>query len=407
MADALYIAELIARQLRGEASGSDLLELATWRDASSANKSFLKEKVQEDRLIEALKDGYKVDKDATWRKFEKLKEGSVQYNTPVPVIRRYRPLSAAAIIIALVGIGLYLWYSSKQEEVTAFARPVLSSTTVTPDGGRLVLADGTLIGIDPAKQGLVTTQGIVKTSIDDHGQLVYQTDPGLYADVTHLLFDEPSVSVPELAYNELKVPYGSKYDLVLGGIHVTVNAGSTLRFPVTFTGQDRAVELIGQAFFDVHADPQHPFIVRTGKRTIEALGTEFAVRSFPDEPSQTVVLKTGRVKVRSGKTNAELTPGQMARVNKDEDITVLDVNLQNALSWKDGYFNFDDLDLRAAVCQLAQWHGMKVRIEKGVRAKSLGVGNISHGIPLPELLKNLELPDLHFEIHDDTVIVKR
>jgi ferric-dicitrate binding protein FerR (iron transport regulator) len=144
-----------------------------------------------------------------------------------------------------------------------------------------------------------------------------------------------------------------------------------------------------------------------GGQQIEVLGTAFAVRNYPGETLQTVTLQKGKVKVHSGKQIVELHPGQEAQVRDNDVVKVIPVNLDNALSWKEGYFNFDDLDLRAAVCQLAQWHGMKVRIEKDVKTKSLGIGNIAQGIPLRKLLKLLELPDLHFEIQDSTIIVRR
>jgi ferric-dicitrate binding protein FerR (iron transport regulator) len=213
---------------------------------------------------------------------------------------------------------------------------------------------------------------------------------------------------PAISYNVLHVPYGSKYELTLpDGVHVILNAGSTLRYPITGAGHQRNVELTGQAYFSVPHDPQHPFIVGTGGKEIEVLGTEFSVRNYPGEQLQTVILQKGKVKVHSGKQIVELHPGQEAQVRDNDAVKVINVNLDKALSWKEGYFNFDDLDLRAAVCQLAQWHGMKVRIEKDVKAKSLGIGNIAQGIPLPKLLKLLELPDLHFEIRDSTIIVRK
>jgi len=168
------------------------------------------------------------------------------------------------------------------------------------------------------------------------------------------------------------------------------------------------VELSGEAFFDVHPDPQHPFNVLTGDKKIAVLGTQFAVRNYAGEPLQTIILQQGKVRVYSDQHTVTLNPGQEAQVSSDDrSIKVVNVNIQKALSWKDGYFNFDDLDLRAAICQLAQWHGLKVRIEKDVRIKSLGSGNIAHSISLPRLLKLLELPELHFDIQDSTIIVKR
>jgi len=253
-------------------------------------------------------------------------------------------------------------------------------------------------------QGWVAIQGTTVTVMDDSNRINYTTD---VLNMPGFLFRSTlsSLAVP---YNVLHVPYGAKYEMTLpDGVQVILNAGSTLRYPITSAGGRRMVELTGQAFFNVPHDPQHPFMVETDGKQIEVLGTQFAVRSYPGEGMQTVILQNGKVKVHSGKQIVELHPGQAAQVRDNDAVKVVNVNLDNALSWKDGYFNFDDLDLRAAVCQLAQWHGMKVRIEKDVKIRSLGIGNIAQGIPLKKLLKLLELPDLHFEILDSTIIVRR
>src|SRR5882724_9000543 len=141
MADEMHIAELIARQLRQEATADDQQELKFWRDASPANRVFLDEKVQEDVIIEALQAGYRVNRDATWKKFEVLRDNYLQsQEQPAPVIRPYRRFAAAAVFIVLAGIGVYLWQrAQKQEEMNT--GPVLSVTKVSPSGGRLVLGD--------------------------------------------------------------------------------------------------------------------------------------------------------------------------------------------------------------------------------------------------------------------------
>jgi transmembrane sensor len=389
MADkALHIAELIASHLLQEGTPSGRQELEAWRKASPANQTFLDEKVREDVLTEAWQAGYHIDKEDTWRKYEILKDQYLQSQHRAPVIRLYRRIAAAAVLIILTGIGINIWRNHFQQ-------------------AEMTIATAAPVGLDPIIQRRLDLQGATVAAMDAGGRLVFTTDLLNYIGISDLLF-RSAASSPKIAYNAVVVPYGSKYEVVLpDNTHVTVNAGSTLRFPVTFAGNERAVELTGEAFFDVQKGETHPFVVRTGQRSIEVLGTRFAVRNYSNEPLQTVILQTGKLKVHNGQLAALLQPGQEAQISDNHGIKVVQVNLDNALSWKDGYFNFDDLDLRAAVCQLAQWHGMKVRIEKDVKTRSLGVGNIAQGIALPKLLKLLELPDLHFEIHDSTIIVKR
>jgi len=398
-----HIAELIARQLRRDITAPEQQELETWRDAYPSHRAFLENEVREEVLVGALRASRQVNKDATWRKFEILRDQHLLSQQRAPMIRRYRQI-AAAVLIALAGIGLYLWRNASKEAITETAGPALAAVPQSAGRGTLVLENGASVGIDPAVQGRVAIQGTTITVMDDSNRINYTTD---VLNMPGLLFRSTlsSLAVP---YNVLHVPYGAKYEMTLpDGVQVILNAGSTLRYPITSAGGRRMVELTGQAFFNVPHDPQHPFIVGTEGKQIEVLGTQFAVRSYPGEGMQTVILQNGKVKVHSGKQIVELHPGQAAQVRDNDAVKVVNVNLDNALSWKDGYFNFDDLDLRAAVCQLAQWHGMKVRIEKDVKIRSLGIGNIAQGIPLKKLLKLLELPDLHFEILDSTIVVRR
>jgi ferric-dicitrate binding protein FerR (iron transport regulator) len=403
MANESHIANLIARQLRRDITATEEQELGSWRDAYPSHRTFMENEAREEVLIGTLREGRQVSKDAAWRKFEILRDQYLLSQQRAPIIRRYRQM-AAAVLIALAGIGLYLWRSSSKEAITETPSPLLAGLPVSAGKASLSLEDGTSIGIDPAAKGWVAIQGATIAAMGDSNRVRYTTD---VLNMPGFLFRTASPA-PAISYNVLHVPYGSKYELTLpDGVHVILNAGSTLRYPITGAGHQRNVELTGQAYFSVPHDPQHPFIVGTSGKEIEVLGTEFSVRNYPGEQLQTVILQKGKVKVHSGKQIVELHPGQEAQVRDNDAVKVINVNLDKALSWKEGYFNFDDLDLRAAVCQLAQWHGMKVRIEKDVKAKSLGIGNIAQGIPLPKLLKLLELPDLHFEIRDSTIIVRK
>ena len=403
MANESHIANLIARQLRQDITATENQELEAWQDAYPSHRTFMEEEVREEVLIGVLRESRKVSKDAAWRKFEIMRDQYLLSQQRAPIIRRYRQM-AAAVLIVLSVIGLYLWRSSSQQAIVETASPLLAAKPVSADRASLSLENGTSIGIDPAEKGWVAVQGATVTAMGDSNRVSYTTD---VLNMPGLLF-RTALSSLAIPYNELHVPFGSKYELTLpDGVQVILNAGSTLRYPITGAGHQRRVELTGQAYFSIPHDPQHPFIVGTGGKQIEVLGTAFAVRNYPGEQLQTITLQKGKVKVHSGKQIVELHPGQEAQVRDNDAVKVINVNLDNALSWKEGYFNFDDLDLRAAVCQLAQWHGMKVRIEKDVKTKSLGIGNIAQGIPLPKLLKLLELPDLHFEIHDSTIIVRR
>src|SRR5690606_29057383 len=100
-----------------------------------------------------------------------------------------------------------------------------------------------------------------------------------------LVYEKLQQSATELVYNELIVPYGKKFELVLAdGSHIYLNAGSTLRYPVQFLpGQPRDVYLNGEAFFEVKKDTERPFTVVTEEMNTRVYGTRFNVTSYKNE----------------------------------------------------------------------------------------------------------------------------
>ena len=57
-----------------------------------------------------------------------------------------------------------------------------------------------------------------------------------------------------------------------------LNSKSTLFYPESFNGKTRSVYLIGEGYFKVRPDKEHPFIVKGADFQVTALGTEFNVK---------------------------------------------------------------------------------------------------------------------------------
>ncbi|MGK2864132.1 MAG: FecR family protein [Chitinophagaceae bacterium] len=85
--------------------------------------------------------------------------------------------------------------------------------------------------------------------------------------------------------------------LLHDGTTVWLNAGSKLSYDNDFSGSTREVSLEGEAFFDVVKQPNRPFIVHTSGIDIRVLGTEFNVKSYPDDKNVETTLYKGAVQV--------------------------------------------------------------------------------------------------------------
>ncbi|ANI88026.1 hypothetical protein A9P82_01030 [Arachidicoccus ginsenosidimutans] len=133
----------------------------------------------------------------------------------------------------------------------------------------------------------------------------------------------------------------TKYLKLSDGSTVIVKAGSELIYPQSFSGNTRDVTLNGEAYFDIHHDAAHPFIIHTGKITTTVLGTAFDINASIDKV--TVTVTRGRVKVADQKkVLAVLAPNQQV-VYDVKKAAVEDINVQAAksLAWAKLGMSFD------------------------------------------------------------------
>ncbi len=130
-----------------------------------------------------------------------------------------------------------------------------------------------------------------------------------------------------IAYNEIRVPLGAKSQVILSdGTKVWLNAGSKFRYPVNFMQGNREVYLDGEAFFDVTKMDHKLFIVKTSKLNIKVYGTQFNVKSYPEENLIQTTLVKGSVAIESAdkaeKGTIYLKPNESATYYKNEKAKV-------------------------------------------------------------------------------------
>lgn len=168
---------------------------------------------------------------------------------------------------------------------------------------------------------------------------------------------------PVEQFNTLIVPVGKTYTLTLSdSSQVIVASNSTLRFPTTFTGSTRSVELVGEGYFMVTKDASKPFIVTSDGYSTTVLGTEFCMRRYADESCVTTLV-SGYVSVADAQGNkADLNPGQQAVMN-GANIDVKSVDTSCFTSWIDGHFMFRSRPLKDIIKDIALWYNMEYRFE--------------------------------------------
>ena len=160
----------------------------------------------------------------------------------------------------------------------------------------------------------------------------------------------------------LTTPRKKDFKVILSdGTEVWLNAESQLSYPCVFEGNQRIVHLRGEAYFKVAPDKAHPFIVKTGNLQTEVLGTEFNLRNYCATDAH-VTLVHGCVQVCDDKGNHKvcITPGQDAFLQADGSFTLENVDLDEYIEWKNGYFYFDNKPLIEIMRELGRWYDVDI-----------------------------------------------
>jgi transmembrane sensor len=295
----------------------------------------------------------------------------------------WKYFTAAASFIICLGIGA-LYYYTNQTKKQAVAK---LSNDFGPgyDQAFLVLANGNKI-----KASAMPNNSILK----QNGASIYRLD-------NKLVYQKDENS-SLLAFNELIVPAKGKYTVKLSdGTVVWLNASSSLKFPASFSNQkNRMVELDGEAYFEVSKNKHQPFIVKTGPQLVTVLGTHFNIKAYKNEPEVKTTLLEGSVKVN----NIKLTPNHSA-ILRNGSLAVTKADTSQAISWKNGFFNFKDENVVSIMRQISHWYDVEIEYRCKTQDKVFN-GEFARTKGLAEVLTLLEYTNsIHFKLIGRKVIV--
>lgn len=210
---------------------------------------------------------------------------------------------------------------------------------------------------------------------------------------------------PVIAYNNISTPPGQQREFTLpDGTRVWLNAASSLRFPPAFDGSERVVELDGESYFEVAKNASKPFKVKMRNGVeITVLGTQFNVHAYSDEPISATLLE-GSIKLQSQQGSAVLKPGQEALVEGLGNVKITDADLESAMAWKNGLFQFNRADITTVMKQIEKWYGVEVVYEGKIPEKEF-VGKVPRNSDINEVLQILRLSKINFRIEGKKIIV--
>jgi ferric-dicitrate binding protein FerR (iron transport regulator) len=374
---------LLKKYREGTASEEEIRFLETYYDLFESNEDLITEENEAgfSDLKSAIRDNIAAE----------ITRQQAPVKTPVRWLYR---LSAAAAVLLLISAGSWYWLHEKKH--SSGTRANMQSAVKITDKPTLQLANGTVIELTDSSSGQIAEQQGIIIRKEKNGSLVYESAP------EHLLKGEQSVSE-----NVLSTPKGTKYKVVLpDGSQVLLNAASSLRYPASFATDNRTVILNGEAYFDVAADAQRPFIVEAGQQKVQVLGTSFNINAYTDEPDIRTTLLQGAVKVSSGNNSCTLAPGQQASTAREEGAAVskLHADTEKEIAWINNMFSFKNDDLQFIMRQISRWYNVEIKYDGKVSAEKF-VGEISRSSNLSDVLRILEINGLHFEINGKTITV--
>lgn len=281
-------------------------------------------------------------------------------------------IAVAASIIIAIGAGLWFF----QARVKESPLQVAAKTDIPPGKNTAVLtfSNGKTIQLSDARKAV-------------------------FINNDHLKYNDGTVvdANSRIAASELitaATPKGGTYQVILSdGTHVWLNADSKLSFPSQFTGDNRKVTLLGEAYFEVAKNKAKPFVVSYGSAEVEVLGTHFNITAYRDETASKVTLLEGAVKVSRGVEKVVLKPGQQAEISEQRNAAIAvnsNIDTEQVVAWKNGYFMFANEPVESIMRKVSRWYDVTIVYQDNLHDKALW-GTVSRFKNVSEVLKRLEL----------------
>lgn len=378
----MSISDLLLKAILGTLTAEEAEQLRAWREADPANEQLYRQTTD----IDFLKREYRrFDAVRPERPLAAMQErigqerSSQEHIGQTPTVRRKSLWQRVAAIAAVgaIGIGIgALLTTYLGGEHTANR---LASATIQAGQQRAILqmldSEGNTLSTRQLDESTILSPSAYKTTEAPSGAV-----------------KGASTATETLA---LTTPRGGEFRIVLeDGTEVWLNAQSRLIYPETFGSHERRVQVEGEAYFRVARDEQKPFLVETDGQLVHVLGTEFNVRSYPEDATVLTTLVSGAIGMQpigAGQAQLQLTPGHQAVFDKaGHHINVRSVDTDVVTSWKDGKFVFENQTLEQIMRTLSRWYDFDYHFADGHAAQTEFMGSIPRYSDFADVVAILE-----------------
>ena len=340
-----YISGLIYKEITGNASREDKKNLMEWRNRSVFNEELYQEILSEQEIAASFQVYENIDKEKAYRKIIGKK---TSIRKIVPVWSRY----AAVLLLGLI-VSVVFYYTNRDKSIENQSA-INSSEELNPY----------LITSERVNPYLITSKGekydlkdSASVEIEEEGLVIENRNETLNYNQ-----DITGEEKREISYHTLVVPRGEEYKLYLAdGTAIWLNSESSLSYPEVFNGQEREVNLKGEAYFEVAHDENKPFIVVSDKQKVQVYGTSFNVKDYNDDELAQTTLVEGSVKVTAANTGKSsfIKPSEQA-VLEQNNLNIRKVDVDQYVSWKDGIFICKKERLEDIMKNISRWYNVEI-----------------------------------------------
>ncbi|WP_449038276.1 FecR family protein [Parabacteroides goldsteinii] len=324
---------------------------AFWEEQAFRNEVLAKEIVYAQTVLRSIPYRKRTfsseDKELLWKRISKTNHKKRSF--------RYWYSSVAAVAILLLTVGSF-YYMNYYEEDNLTAIEKVQKPEQPVETVLLILADEKKVDIE-----------------EKNSHLQYNKKGELHINAQKMKTSQDSVTSSdnknELIYNQLIVPSARRSFLELAdGSKIWVNANTRVVYPVTFDDKKREIYVDGEIYIEVSPEEKRPFIVKSKKMDIRVLGTKFNVSTYESNEGASVVLVSGKVNVRTDdRKESLLNPSD--RLSYEKGTTdIKKVNVENYISWKEGFYTFDNECFSVVLDKLSDYYGKKIRYNDKVGA---------------------------------------
>lgn len=338
------IVELLVKIHTGKLDDVEQAEMDAWFAEDAGNRALYR-RLSDDKYLQEQYSLYKLSEYPDgWEELKRRMAASEKRKLFIGRLLRCG-IAAAVVLAAVIPLALFNDWSGVQlrDEVAQDFTPGRNEAVIE-------LETGEKIALDQKQSRSVKLLA----------------DAGSISGDSLLRYDMATGKESSTAKHTLYVPKGAAAKIVIlsDKTRIWINAGSSITYPVHFSGDKRTVTIDGEGYFDVAHDAQRSFVVEIRGVAIRVMGTQFNVMSYAEDRTVETTLVTGCVSICAANKEAVLLPGVQAVYNKDNhDIALRDVDVRIYTAWKEGIFESNNMTIENIAHVLSRWYDVEFVFE--------------------------------------------